>query len=311
MTHSVPVTITAVISAIGFLLNAGMLYLVLSRGRKLYHYLFAAVLLICAVWDFGILLCMLRNSFENELIIYGYIVFLPCSFLAALIYQFTNSYLQKSSKIPVILLWVFSIWGFIAIATTLGGKIDGVFHYSWGNIYRPDRRLQISALFFIPMSIFSYLGSSWMLFKEAAKNPSLIASRHMKYIAVSFIALMLAAIKLTVLYGIDNPFMLPAGMFVNDIFSALIAVAIIKHHLFDITLIIKKGAVYSVLAGVVIFVFSFTEHVLITYLGELIGGHSQWIHFVSIAIGILVMMPIKHRIENSVERFFADRIIEF
>ena len=311
MTLTVPVTFTAIISAIGFALNCGMLYLVLSRGRKSYHYLFAAVLFICAVWDFGILLCMLRNSHENELIIYGYIIFLPCCFLAALIYQFTTTYLQKPRKIPAILLWTCSILGFLAIVIGLLGKIDGVFHYSWGNIYRPDRRLQISALFFIPVSLFSYLSSSWMLFSESNRHPSPLNRRHMKYMAVSFVALTLAAVKLVVLYDIDNSFLLPAGMFVNDLFSALIAIAIIKHHLFDITLIIKKGAIYSVLAGVVIFAFSFSEHILLTYLGDLIGGHSQWIHFVSIGIGILVIMPIKHRIEGAVERYFSERTVEF
>jgi hypothetical protein len=100
-------------------------------------------------------------------------------------------------------------------------------------------------------------------------------------------------------------------MFVNDIFSAVIAIAIIKHQLFDITLIIKKGAVYSALAGILIFVFSFSEHVLITYLGEIIGGHSQLIHFISIGIGILVLMPVKHRVERFVEQYFGEKRIQF
>ena len=100
-------------------------------------------------------------------------------------------------------------------------------------------------------------------------------------------------------------------MLVNDIFSAVIAIAIIKHHLFDITLIIKKGVIYSALAGIIIFIFSFSEHVLITYLGELVGGHSQLIHFISIGIGILVLMPAKHRVEGAVEKYFAEKRIEF
>lgn len=129
--------------------------------------------------------------------------------------------------------------------------------------------------------------------------------------AVSFIALTLAYVKLAVLFNVDNGCLLPAGMLVNDLFSAVIAVAIIKHHLFDITLLIKKGAIYSMLAGIVIFVFSFSEHVLITYLGELIGGHSQWIHFISIGVGILVLMPVKHRIEGAVDKFFAEKVIKF
>jgi len=254
---------------------------------------------------------MLRNSHESELIIYGYIVFLPCTFLAALIYHFTTTYLQQPKKKTTIILWVFSILGFIVLATGLGGKIDDVFHYSWGNIYRLDRTLQISTLFSIPVGFFAAISSSWMLFQESKRESSPIKRRHMIYMAISFAALTLAYVKLAVLYNVDNAFILPAGMFVNDIFSAVIAIAIVKHHLFDITVIIKKGAIYSALAGIVIFVFSFSEHVLITYMGELIGGHSQLIHFISIGVGILVLMPIKHRVEGRVEKIFAEKRVEF
>ncbi|TET98770.1 MAG: hypothetical protein E3J30_06145 [Anaerolineales bacterium] len=283
----------------------------LIQGQEDLSLSFSAVLFICAVWDFGILLCMLRNSHESELIIYGYIVFLPCTFLAALIYHFTTTYLQQPKKKTTIILWVFSILGFIVLATGLGGKIDDVFHYSWGNIYRLDRTLQISTLFSIPVGFFAAISSSWMLFQESKRESSPIKRRHMIYMAISFAALTLAYVKLAVLYNVDNAFILPAGMFVNDIFSAVIAIAIVKHHLFDITVIIKKGAIYSALAGIVIFVFSFSEHVLITYMGELIGGHSQLIHFISIGVGILVLMPIKHRVEGRVEKIFAEKRVEF
>lgn len=98
MMLSTTVILTAVISSLGLLLNSGMLYLVISKGKRGYHYLFAAVLLICAIWDVGILLSMLRNNNEKELIIYGYIVFIPCTFLAPLIYQFTTTYLTDPRK---------------------------------------------------------------------------------------------------------------------------------------------------------------------------------------------------------------------
>jgi hypothetical protein len=308
--YSLPVIITAVISGIGFLINSVMLVLVLSRGRRSYHYLFAAILLICAIWDAGILLTMLRNNHPEELIIYGYVIFVPCTFLPPLIYQFTTNYLGQSSRLNIV-FWTISILGFIGMATGLAGKIDGVYIYSWGNMFRPDRTLQIGSLLTLPVGIFATLYSSWRLFKAAKREESLIPRRHLNYMAVSFVLITLAYIKLGVLFGIDSGFILPAGMFINDIFSAVIAVAIIKHQLFDITFIIKKGAVYSVMAGILIFVFSFSEHVLITYVGDLIGGHSQIIHFISIGIGILVLMPIKHRLEKAVEGYFLEKKVQF
>ena len=306
-----PVIIAAGISAIGLLLNCGMLYMVLSRGKKTYHYLFSAVLSICALWDLGILLSMLRNTYENELIIYGYIVFLPCNFLAALIYQFTTTYLRRPKKKIAIFLWVFGVLGVVGLATGLGGKIEGIFNYSWGNIYRPDRTLQILSSFFIPVWWFATLSSSRMLLQDTKRERSIIKRRHMIYMAVSFVALTLATVKLAVLYNIDNAFLLPVGMFVNDIFSALIAVAIVKHHLFDITFVIKKSALYSSMAAILVFVISFSEHVLITYSGKLLGGHSEINHLISIAVGIAILMPLKHRIERGIEKYFAQKKLAF
>jgi hypothetical protein len=163
----------------------------------------------------------------------------------------------------------------------------------------------------MPVYWFTTLSSSWMLFQASRREVTSIKRRHMIYMSISFVALTLANVKVAALFNIDCPLLLPAGMFVNDIFSALIAIAIIKHHLFDITVVIKKGVFYSALASFVIFVFSFTEHLLITYMGEIIGGHSQLIHFISIGVGILLLMPIKNRVESTVEKLFAEKHIEF
>ena len=82
---STTVSVSAVTSFLGFLINIFVTFLVLSRGRKKYHYLFAGIPLMLAIWDIGIVLCMIRNSFTNELPVYGYVISLPCVFLPALI----------------------------------------------------------------------------------------------------------------------------------------------------------------------------------------------------------------------------------
>lgn len=309
--YSTPVIFTAIVSAIGFLLNVSMMVLVLSKGRKLYHYLFAAVLFICAIWDVGIMLSMLRNSYESELIIYGYVVFLPCTFLFALIYHFTCAYLEQPHKTLTIILWISSALTVIALIAGWAGKIDSVFNYSWGNIYRPDRLLQMLSLFIIPIGWSVTLSSSWRFYRAAKRETSPIKRRHMNYMAVSFLALTLATVKLAVLYNIDHPVLLPAGMLVNDLFSALIAVAIIKHQLFDITIILQKGMFYSALTGLVVFVFAVSEHFISTYIEELLSEHSQLPNVISTLVVIAVLLPVKTRIERRVEKFFSHRSIQF
>jgi hypothetical protein len=121
----------------------------------------------------------------------------------------------------------------------------------------------------------------------------------------------LALVKVLVTLGIDLAFILPLGMFMNDAFVSIIGLAIIKDRLFDITVIVKKGTLYSILAALLIFIYSFVEHILVTFVGEKIGENSTALHLVAVAIGIAVLMPVKNRIEKGVEGYFAHRKLQF
>ena len=133
----------------------------------------------------------------------------------------------------------------------------------------------------------------------------------MLYIMASFIAIGLALIKIIALYNVDNPILLPFGMAMNDISIAVIGIAIVKDRLFDITVIVKIGTIYSILGALVIFLFSFTEHLLTTYFSELVSGHSTVMHLITIAVAIAVLMPVKHRLEKGVEKYFERRKLQF
>jgi len=308
---STTVLVTAITSSLGFLLNVAVIYLVLSRGRKKYHYLFAGIPIILAIWDFGIVLAMIRNSFVNELPVYGYVISLPCAFLPALIYHFTCSYLNQPRKKSTIFIWVFCIIGFVLNASGIGGKIVGVYNYSWGNIFRPDTAALLGTASWLLVFYIFVWSSCWFLFRAYKRESSPIARRHILYILISFFVISLANVKIAVLYGIDNGFLMPTGMLFIDTFAALIGVAIIKHRLFDITLIVKKGTIYSLFVALIIFLFSCSEHLLSKYLGDLLGEQPIYIHLTSIAIVVGVLMPVRQRLDRAIDRFFAKKKLEF
>ena len=305
------VLVTAITSFLGFLINSVMMFLVLSRGRQKYHFLFAPILLICAIWDFGIFLTMIRNSFINELIIYGYVVFLICGFLPALIYHFTCSYLNQPRKKSTIVIWAYCVIGFILIATGIMGKISGVYNYGWGNIFRPDSMLLLGSSTWLLLFYIFVWSSCWFLFRAYKRESSLILRRHILYILISFLVISLANVKVAVLYNIDNRYLLPTGMLLIDTFGALIGIAIIKHRLFDITVIIKKATIYSTLVALIIFIFSFSEHLLARYLGHILGEQSIYIHLISIAVVVAALMPVRTRLERAIEGYFAKKKLEF
>ncbi len=104
---------------------------------------------------------------------------------------------------------------------------------------------------------------------------------------------------------------MPICMFLNDLAAGLIGIAIIKYQLFDITIIIKKTTIYSALAAIIVFVFSVSEHLLSTYVGQKLGEQSTYIHLISIAAVVGVLMPVRGRLERAIERGFARKKVEF
>ncbi len=308
---STTVIITSITSFLGFLLDITIMVLILLRGRKLYHYLFATILFLCAVWDFGTFLIMIRNTHESELAIYGYLISVPGIFFSVLFYHFTGAYLGQVKKKTTAALWVISVLSFIIMASGSLGKISGVYHYRWGNLFRPDEKLLLGILPSIPLYYFTIGASIYFLLRAYKKEPSPVTRRHMLYISAGFVALGLAMVKVIALYGVDNPVLLPFGMALNDVFAALIGIAIIKDRLFDITVIVKMGTIYSILAALVIFIFSFSEHLLATYFSKLVGEHSTVMHLISIAVVIAVLMPVKNRLEHTVNSYFAKRQVQF
>lgn len=308
---SATIIVTSISSLLGFLLNSAILILILVRGRKLYHYLFAGLLFLCANWDLGVFLTMIRNTHVNELSVYGYIISIPCSFFVVLFYHFTGAYLNQLKKKTTIVLWVISFISFVLLTTGLMGKISGVYNYGWGNLFRPDEQMLRSFILSIPLYYFSIGASVYFLSQAYRKETSPIKRRHMRYIMTSFIAIGLALIKIIALYNVDNPILLPFGMAMNDIAIAVIGIAILKDKLFDITVIVKMGTIYSILGALVIFLFSFIEHLLTTYFSEIVSGHSTVMHLVSVAVAIAVLMPVKHRLEKGVGKYFANKQLQF
>jgi len=303
------VIITAIESLFGFLLTSTVLYLVLSHGRKAYHYLFAAILLICAIWDLGVFLIMIRNEHVEELVILGRVAILPCTFIPVLIFHFANLYTGRPIKWAVALVWVLTAAAWMPILAGVYYKIEGIYKYDWGNIFKvvPSFLDPITFIFWLGIN----LSACWLLFIGYRRATSPLERRHYLYIISGFLVFTFVVVKALVTMGVNMPVLLPLGMLLSDIFISIIGLAIIKDRLFDITVIVKKGALFSILAALLIFVYSFAEHILITYIGETIGEQSYLLHLVSIAVGIAVLMPVKNRLERAVERYFAYKKLEF
>jgi len=306
---SAVVLITSAVSAVGFAINVLVMAILLWRGRKRYHLLFAALLLIGSCWDLGILLIMIRNSFPEEIVQYQNLITIPMGFLPALMYHFATNYLEQPQRKMTIALYVYCIWGFIMVVTGLFKPVSGVYNYSWGSVARYEPNL--GNLSWVLITYTTILVSCRLLLQAHRREDSPLVRRHIGYILASFIVFTIAHLKILLVYGVDLDFLLPLGMLLIDSFGALIGIAIVKDRLFDITVFVRKGIVYSIMVAAVIFVFDFSQHLIAEFLGGIAGEQSTYVRYASIAMVVIVFMPLKPRLERAIDGIFATKKIEF
>jgi hypothetical protein len=306
---STVVLVTSIASFTGLIINTLVMFVILSRGRRKYHLLFALLLFTAAFWDLGIFLVMIRNSYPNEIVFYQSLISYPISFFPAFVYHFTTTYLNQPRAKSTIAIYVCCVLGPIGFAAGSAQPVSGVYNYSWGGIGR--QVLNSATIGWYVLYHLSILVSCWLLLQARKRESSSVTRRHTMYILVSFIVFSLAHVKLLTAYGVDVAFTLPLGILLVGSFGALIGIAIIKDRLFDITVIVRKGIVYSVLAVLIIFIFDFSQHLIATFLEGIIGEHYEYANIASIAVVVVAFIPIKQRLEHTIGTMLTKKKIEF
>jgi len=300
------VLFTSITSLIGFFINVFVLYVVISRGKGIPRFVFSGLLLIAACWDLAIFLVMLRNDYPTEVLLYQNIVTYPILFFPAFIYHFSTAYIGEPRPKSTIALYAYCIGG-VVVTLLFGGAPVDVYTYEWGTVARQNVG-PLSASWLVAV-LLAFGLSYWFLYRAWRRESSPVRRRHLAYVLVSLIVFGLAMIKVSVTLGVDAPLTLPLGMLLVDAFGALIGVAIVKDRLFDVTAILKKGTIYAGLGALIVFLFTVSEHLLVTYLADLVGGLSEYVPLVSVALVVAAFLPLKRRMERLVEGYFSSRKI--
>jgi hypothetical protein len=225
------VEINSVIAGIGFLLNITVFFLVLFRGNKLYHYLFAGILLICAVWDLGVLVSMLRNEFPQELVLVGYMATIPAVFLLPLFFQFTCSYLDRPMMKTSLLLWIIAAEAALFMSAGKFGHIIGVNAYVWGNFWQGDKLWQSTTLVWIFFYCTVLLAACGMVIARFLRAGSHNDRRYLVQILVGFLALMVASMRVLPSLGEEYAYFLPVGIILNDFVLVLVGFSLLNYKL--------------------------------------------------------------------------------
>jgi hypothetical protein len=314
---SIVLLVVEIVSFLAFLLNGAVLFLVLSRGRQRYHYLFAAVLACFVIGCLSIFLAFVRSSHTGEFLIYINIMQATSYLSVPCIYHFTCSYLNQPRKKLTVFVWAYT--AIITIITSLGmalgfGPVEPTHtEADISVVFQGDIIFRVSHFIFLFILLAFIWMACWFLFRARRRETSTLTRRHEMYILISFLAISLIFLVIFLFPTLmGSSWLIPViHSLATAALGALVGIAIIKERLLDITLIIKKTTIYSILLAIVIFIFSLSEHMLATYVGEFFGEHSIFIHIISVALVIAILMPIRQKIERAIEGFFARKKLEF
>ena len=254
--------------------------------------------LTVAWWCFCQIWMVACDKYQTALF-WGRIGYAGATFIAPLFLHFLVSFLQIKNKVWFLrLIYLFS---FIAV---------GLKFTKFGIEYVTPRFytkyfINTSLAFNLAITILCVcvLYSFWKLF-EAYRNSSGERRNQLKYLFWSmFFGFTAGTANFLLAYNINIPFS-PFLTYLGSIWTIVATYAILRHHLMDINIAIKKTAVYSILVTLITIVYFAIVYIMESIFRGFIGYKSiPWTLSV-IALFILIFQPLKNFIQSFIDRYF-------
>jgi len=125
------------------------------------------------------------------------------------------------------------------------------------------------------------------------------------------LAYMITAIAILVLFGVLDvfPALPPMNIIGNILFSIITAVAILKYHLLDIHLVVRRGVSYFLMSTIVAVPYVG----IIILFNNMVGSNnvSTWGYPVLLVVLALLLQPLWHIVQRTVDRWFYRERYDF
>jgi len=298
MIYSIPPFLTAVI----FLVSG--IFAFYKNPKSTVNRALAFVCATTFVWQFlvGMLLLTRNDDMASFLVkvVYSWVIFIPIAF-----YHFMTHF--GGTKFDRFFVRISYISGCLFLILLWGSPyyIAGFYHYNWG--YYPKAG-PLHPFYLLICIVVLPIRGLYCVFKEAGnKNKSLERRRHAQYVGLSIIAYYPASIDFVDNYGAG---FYPPGFIFATLSLAVLTYAVIKHHLLDITVFIRKGLIYSVVVtGVSLF------YLMAIFIAEFLFrgmfGYSSIIFSIVFAsLVALLFQPFKNRVQTFIDEYFFKGTLE-
>jgi len=231
--------------------------------------------------------------------------YMPITFIPVFYYKFGLDFLKQENKFDFYFLrfsYIFSCLAIIVLWTT-DIYIEGLYHYKWG--YYPKANWFHSIYLFI-LSI-QGLRTLFLLLKESKRNNlTPLRKKQVKYVFYALLIYFFAAIDYIPKYGIN---IYPLSFLFVLIASLIIFHSIHKYQLMNMSFIIRKSLIYSIL----IIILSCLYAILVFLLGfaSISIGQSFWFSIISIITIVTISRPLQSYIKNIIDKLFFSYKYDF
>jgi hypothetical protein len=224
-------------------------------------------------------------------------------FIAAHVYAFTVSFLKLERRKLITLAYsLATLFAILDIFTSY--FVSGVHWFRWG--YYPQWNFIKTAPYFWYFS--GYLGISlFEYFRAYKKSSNAHVKNQIKYLILGFSMSYLGSIDYLPALGYD---VYPFGFIAILGWWTTLAYAILKHRLMDITVIIRKTLIYSLVMGTLAGIYLSTITIF-THLFQGLTGY-QTVFSSGVAAGLMTLcfQPLRKRVQAFVDTKFFRQYVD-
>ncbi len=176
--------------------------------------------------------------------------------------------------------------------------ISGIKQYFWGYYPIAGRLHPVFLAYFLLLIMMSnFLLLRQLLTRQNPENKT----NKLRYIAFGFIVYTFACLDFIPNYGIE---IYPMGYLFTTVYISIFCYAIVKYQLMDISIVIKRSIIYSILITVVTMIFLVAVLISEKFFEGVFGYKNILLSILTAVFIAIIFNPLKNRLQGFVDRLF-------
>lgn len=275
------------------------IYVFINNARSKINIIFFLFCLSAFVWLFSFSM-MYSNQSINKALIWARYGDVGILCLPIFSYYFVLVLLHKDNGFYLKLLQIMLILSTpILYLTQTEYFFTGIQSYSWGHYPLAGPLYALSIMFY-----FLYVLSIYLLYYSLISKSEQYDTRkinQIKYVLIAFVGGCTGFVDFLPKYHVP---IYPWGHISSLIFIFIIAYTILKHRLMDVVVVIRKGLLYSFIAGLLTALYLSLVFIFGNYLGGRKSAASIFFTIISIIIFSLIFQPLRDKVQEIIDKLF-------